>query len=816
MHYHEAATFLFSLRRFRMKPGTGSARAFLEYLDDPHEGVDFVQIAGSNGKGSTARMLEQSLRETGLSVGLYTSPHLEDVRERVRIDGRKIPKSAICTFVEQTRSYITERAADGEAPTFFEAMTVLALWYFGERDVDVAVLEVGIGGRLDATSVVEPIASAVTSVSLEHTGLIGDTVEEIARDKAHVAPANGPLVTGVSGSALEAVCEVTDPASVTTVGTTDEADVRVSYEGRLTHAEAQIVIDGQTDDESEWRLETQIAALGAHQAENAGIAVTLARAITASRDGAISDEELRRGLRNAHWPGRFEVMDTAPLVVLDGAHNPGAAERLTEVLSTFAYDELHLVFAAMHDKDHRGIVEALPTPDSVIACEPALERAEDSDVLATVFERAGVEAICTTTTVTDGLLDALESAGPDDCVLVTGSLYAVSEARSRWTHTEIPKRARDLEAVETVLEGADVTSTDIDRVAQTGVHRIIKTNLPYRQATRLEQAFLRVGGSCVLSGIEREEEYVDVVLLGTIAQFEALAETFALAVDGHNHSVSKQAVDRYPWDDGPAVMGILNVTPDSFHDGGAYNALEDAVSRAHELVDAGASIVDIGGESTRPGAQPVDAETEIERVVPVIERLEASDLEATISIDTQKAVVAAAALEAGADVINDVSGLGDPEMRFVAAEYDAGVILMHSIDAPVVPDKDVRYDDVVEDVIEQLAERILLAEKAGVDRSNIVVDPGLGFGKSAPESFALLDRLTEFQALGCPILVGHSQKSMFGHVGCEPGERLEATIAATALAVDRGADIVRVHDVPENVAAVKTALATAGFEPATR
>jgi dihydrofolate synthase / dihydropteroate synthase len=146
-------------------------------------------------------------------------------------------------------------------------------------------------------------------------------------------------------------------------------------------------------------------------------------------------------------------------------------------------------------------------------------------------------------------------------------------------------------------------------------------------------------------------------------------------------------------------------------------------------------------------------------------------------------------------------------MRFVVADHGATLVLMHSIDAPVVPDRDVEYDDVVGDVIDQLTERILLAEKAGLSRADIVVDPGVGFGKSAAESFELLGRLEEFRALGCPLLVGHSQKSMFDHVGCESGDRLASTVAASALAVERGADIVRVHDVAENVAAVRTALA---------
>ncbi|MDG5821682.1 dihydropteroate synthase [Natronococcus sp. A-GB7] len=808
MEYHEAADFLFGLRRFRPKPGTESTARLLAHLEDPQEDVEFVQIAGSNGKGSTARMVERTLREAGLSVGLYTSPHLEDLRERIRVDGRKIPKSSVRSFVAEIREHVTERAADGESPTFFEVLTAMAIREFDRADVDVAVLEVGIGGRYDATSVVDPVASAVTSVTLEHTGILGDTEAEIARDKAHVAPADAPLVTGATGEALEGVREVA--GDVVTVGfdgaRSRRPDVRVAYEGRVNHTEAAVSIDDGSP------LEARIPLLGRHQAENAGIAATLARQVV-----DVSDADLRRGLRNAHWPGRFEVLETEPLVVLDGAHNPGACEGLAETLATYDYDDLTLVAGVMHDKDVAGIADALPTPDAVVATEPGLERAEDPDALATVFERTGVPDVRTIPDVRDALEAAIAESGDDDCVLVTGSLFAVAEARSRWTSLQVPKRVRDLEDAREALSSADATEGDVDDAAGSAVHRVVKTSLRYRQATALREELLRIGGECTLSGLERNDERIDAVLSGTLEQFTRLVDRLAERSDGLT-AVGRELESTLeladagdgeeparPWDDGTAVMGILNVTPDSFHDGGEYDALEDAVSQARSMVEAGADVIDVGGESTRPGADPVPVETEIERVVPVIEAIR--DLDALLSIDTRKAAVADAALEAGADIVNDVSGLEDPEMRFVVADHDATLIVMHSVDAPVVPDREVEYDDVVEDVIDQLRERILLAEKAGLDRENVVVDPGIGFAKSAPESFELLDRLAEFRALGCPILFGHSHKSMFAHIGCESGERLEPTVAASALAADRGADLVRVHDVPENVAAVRTALA---------
>ena len=864
MEYHDAVNRLYDLGRFGIRPGTASTADLLEHVGDPHADLSSVQIAGSNGKGSTARMLESILRAAGYRVGLYTSPHMDDMRWRIRVDGRPIPKSTVTEFVETCDEYLTERGADGDSPTFFETTTAMALWHFAREDVDFAVLEVGIGGKLDATSVVDPIASAVTSVSLEHTSVLGETVAEIARDKAHVV-GDHPLVTATDGEALAAIREVAD--EVVTVGDgwdavagasdshvatdvdasdhhdgddsgaasdaggsasregddpgtatdadrdhpseadSEEPDVRVRYEGRIGHAESRVRIE--TDDGV---LQSRLAAVGAHQAENAAIATTLARQIV-----DLADEVIARGLRNAHWPGRFEVMQPAPLVVLDGAHTPDACERLAGTLADFDYDELHLVVGAMHDKDYVAMTAALPTPDSVIACRPTNDRAVDPTILARVFDRRGVEDVRTISSVRDAIERARERAEPDDAVVVTGSLYVVAEARRAYTVRAVPTRVEDLSDADAVLDRADVTGKGTRRMRGKAVHRVVHVRIEERQAAYLKQELLSLGGECAISGLQREEQLVEAVCTGTLAQFKRLvekleAQPYGLAALGEDlRRTLGIGVDRsptdWPWGESPAVMGICNVTPDSFHDGGEYNDLPDVVARAEAMVEAGASIVDVGGESTRPGADPIPVDEEIDRVVPVIERI--ADLEAAISIDTRKAAVAEAAIDAGADIVNDVSGLSDPAMRFVVADHDdVGLIVMHSIDAPVDPGRAVTYDDVVTDVLHDLDETVILAEQAGIDRERIVVDPGLGFGKGKPEEFELLDRIDEFRALGCPVLVGHSQKSMYDWIDQPAGERLHATVAATALAVDRGADIVRVHDVPENVAAVKTALAT--------
>ncbi|UPM42582.1 dihydropteroate synthase [Halocatena salina] len=797
MEYYEAANFLFDLKRYPSRKGTEATRALLAAMDDPHEGLTCVQIAGSNGKGSTARMVERVLREAGLSVGLFTSPHLTDVRERVRVDGRKIRKQAVTAFVEEIREYVLDASSQGSAPTFFETQTALALWEFARQDVDVAVLEVGIGGQHDATSVVDPVASAVTSVTLEHTALLGDTRAEIARDKAHVA-GEQPLVTGESGAVLEAIRSVA--GDIHTVGSGSDNDVQARYEGRdgLTGA---VTLTG-----TDWSIEAALPQLGAHQAVNAGIATALCRQVA-----DVTERTIVRGLETAFWPGRFEIMSREPLLVLDGAHNPGGCATTAETLESFDYEELHLVFGALSDKNHTKMAKALPEATTVYACEPAIDRAEDADALARTFD-GNVRVV---RSVRSAVESAVEAADAEDCVLVAGSLYTVAQARHRWVGTQTPKRVSTLADARAALTDADVTRAGIWRMRGKGVHRVVELRVQPRQARFLKEELLSLGGECAISGCSshtHEPRYLDVVAMGTLAQFKRLIEK----LDGQPHGLAsvgndlKRTLDigtetekrGYPWEDRVAVMGIINVTPDSFYDGGTYDSVEAAVARAEELIEDGADILDVGGESTRPGADPVPTETEIERVVPVVERL--ADHDALVSVDTRKAAVARAALEAGADILNDVSGLSDPDMRHVAADYDVPTVVMHSIEAPVDPETDVTYDDVVTDTIDELSERVLLAEKAGLDREQIIVDPGIGFGTSAAESFELLGRIGEFHALGCPVLVGHSHKSMYEHVDRAAGDRLHATVAATAIAAERGADIVRVHDVKENVAAVRT------------
>jgi dihydropteroate synthase len=264
------------------------------------------------------------------------------------------------------------------------------------------------------------------------------------------------------------------------------------------------------------------------------------------------------------------------------------------------------------------------------------------------------------------------------------------------------------------------------------------------------------------------------------------------------------------------LMGIVNVTPDSFSDGGRFLEPDVAVAHGRRLAAEGAEILDVGGESTRPGAEPVPAEEELRRVRPVVEGLAADDWGPTrpqISIDTSKAAVARAALQAGASLVNDVSALrGDPQMAGVVAESAAECCLMHMRGEPRTMQSDPHYDDVVDDVKAFLAERLEFAVRAGIGEDRVLLDPGIGFGKTLEHNLRLLARLDEIVALGRPVLVGTSRKAFLGRIGgdADGPRRLAGTIASNVLALERGASVFRVHEVAPVREALAVAAATLG------
>lgn len=365
--------------------------------------------------------------------------------------------------------------------------------------------------------------------------------------------------------------------------------------------------------------------------------------------------------------------------------------------------------------------------------------------------------------------------------------------------------------------GCDKTGVEI--MVPKAVCRAVKLkNIRPVAANIIKQGMLSFGGEAATAygAVNQSVRTTDVLVFGTQKQLSLLVKKLGM----HQFGLPEIAVQIQRalsnYDSVPRslkvghrtleiglqtyIMGILNVTPDSFSDPGRFFGVSEAIAYGEEMMEAGADIIDVGGESTRPGARPVPAQEETERVIPVIKAL-SKKKGMIISIDTRKAKVAQAALDAGARIVNDVTGLRfDKKMAKVVAAHKVPVSIMHMRGTPATMQKNPVYGDLMGEIVKYLEESIAIAENAGILHGKIIVDPGIGFGKTVENNLEILKRLREFKVLGCPILVGPSRKSTIGKVLNLPeGERVEGTAAAVAVSIANGADFVRVHDVKEMV-----------------
>jgi dihydropteroate synthase len=341
-------------------------------------------------------------------------------------------------------------------------------------------------------------------------------------------------------------------------------------------------------------------------------------------------------------------------------------------------------------------------------------------------------------------------------------------------------------------------------------------------ANILKQSMLSVGGDVAVHrfAVSGKCEYSDCIVMGDIRHYKALVEKLETqpymqflsdlirktVFYEKDESLKLKLCSRtVRFDKRPVIMGIVNITPDSFSDGGEYIDHSRAVEHALELIEHGASIIDIGGESSRPGACPVDEKTEIQRIVPVIRDI-AKKNDVVISVDTTKAVVAKAAIDAGAVMINDISAMThDAMMLNTLKKSGAGIVLMHMRGKPQSMQAQTHYDDVVSEIYSYLKARIDTCLDAGIDQMSIVVDPGIGFGKDFKGNLRLIKHISEFSSLGVPVMLGYSKKSFIGSItGADVNNRLEETDAVTAWAVLRDVDIIRVHDVRRSKKTIET------------
>ena len=400
MTYAEAVQHLYDLQLFGARLGLDVPERLAELAGRPQDTLRFIHVAGTNGKGSVCAMLEAICRASGLKTGLYTSPHLVSFTERLQVDRRNIPHADVVRLVERLRPMLATFPPD-DHPTFFEVVTVMALMWFAEQQVGVVIWETGLGGGLDATNIVTPLVSVITSIGFDHEKWLGDTLAKIAGEKAGIIKPGVPVVTGV----LE-----TEPLTVI-------EDTAAARKALLTKvADATRAIAGSA----------KLSLIGAHQRHNAAVAEASVRAIAATIP--INDAAIRFGLENTFWPGRLQQIQRGhQLLLLDGAHNPQGAAALQQTLrDEFSGKSPALIVGAMKDKDVGAIVRLIaPLAHRVIATRLTSERALPVNELAQLCRQANPAAVVSEA---GSVAAALALVKNEPFVLLTGSLYFVGEA----------------------------------------------------------------------------------------------------------------------------------------------------------------------------------------------------------------------------------------------------------------------------------------------------------------------------------------------------------------------------------------------------
>ncbi len=411
--YKEALEYLYSLQKYGIKFGLSKTANIMKALGNPHRGRKYIHVAGTNGKGSVSAMLESILMKAGMKVGFYSSPHLVRFTERFRINCREITRARTVDLVNELRGAVNP----SEPPTFFEATTAMALSCFAEEDADVSIMEVGMGGRLDATNIIRPLVSVITNISLEHQDFLGSRLVDIAGEKAGIIKKGVDLVTGASqGPVIDLF-----------------RDICRDRKAAFHRAGGDFRYRSSGNEVSYFGMQRELRGLrpglaGRYQGRNTAIAMA-AIEILEAKGFRISEEDIRDGLASTVWPGRMQIMSRDPLVVLDGAHNTGAARELAgSIACGFSYDRLIAVMGIMADKDIKNIIRLIsPAADYIICTRPDYYRAADPGRILMELQALGKpgEAV-------DSLAGAIERAkamaSSGDLILITGSLFTVGAA----------------------------------------------------------------------------------------------------------------------------------------------------------------------------------------------------------------------------------------------------------------------------------------------------------------------------------------------------------------------------------------------------
>jgi len=431
MDYRRSIAYLFGLQRFGIKLGLANIEKLLCLLGNPHKKLRCVHIAGTNGKGSTAAFLHSILTRSGYRAGLFTSPHLIDFTERIRLCNTEIARKRVAQLATRIRDLCIREGL--ENITFFECITALAFQYFAEEKADPVVLETGMGGRLDATNVVHPVATIITSISLEHQFYLGKTLQQIAAEKAGIIKENTPLITGARQPYVirlfaERCKKLHAPLYV--LG----RDIYCKRAGTaaMYYSGFECILKN-----------ARLGLIGDHQVRNAALALGAAELLR-GEGFTIKEDDMLQGLQQACWPGRLEVIRQKPAVVLDGAHNPEAWKALRSALEKYySFKNLFMVIGVMQDKDIARMIETL-TPDAhtVIFCKPKMDRAAGKLNIEPSMNAATRKKSLWIEDTAAAIQKAFEQASPDDLICVTGSLFTVGEAREYLLPGRLPASGR--------------------------------------------------------------------------------------------------------------------------------------------------------------------------------------------------------------------------------------------------------------------------------------------------------------------------------------------------------------------------------------
>lgn len=398
--YSEALAYIHGMYGLGEKRGLDNMHALMKELGNPHQKIRAIHVAGTNGKGSVCAFTQAILRCAGYSVGLYTSPFLQRYNERIRLNGKPIADDELAEITSLVAEAVLQVEQEGVKPTEFEIGTAVAFVYFAKQKVDFAVIEVGLGGRIDPTNILWPEVSAIAAIGFDHTKVLGDTLELIAAEKAGIAKTGVPMV--VSGQNDEAVLSVIRNRC---------EEVKVTFS--ITKPTDGIVLGLQ----------------GEHQAYNAGLAVGIVEQLQ-KLGVCITDEAIADGLSRVRWPGRLEWVSENPAFILDGAHNLQGAEALASYLKALPALRIVLITGMLRDKDWEAIAAVLAKAvDEVITVKPDSHRALEAGILAQVFERHG-KPVCAAASLQDALVQAHSIAGQQGVIVIAGSLYLVGEART--------------------------------------------------------------------------------------------------------------------------------------------------------------------------------------------------------------------------------------------------------------------------------------------------------------------------------------------------------------------------------------------------